>query len=344
MSTVPTNAPEVKEYKLNVTNPFVPEGPYQQGLRTPLTKLLPYLNEKERQDLLHNKLMLEKDVVNQGKYIQAACELTVCSWFAHIASCTGEKFEYEFVVAPPKDVDCAIWHKGCQFNIEVKCADYEKQQNIAAGADYVVHGLGRLDDYLPLVSRLKDVFGTSSEPSILSAAHHMDCKMKDYLISAQEKFGSNVLPDKLNVLFVCVDDQTDMTKWIGYLRGPRGLFTTDSFAPEASYNNVDVVVLTNLYHRHANLESKDKISAHWDLSQAFNFAIENPQSTKKQEMFSSFSALLPLENSTFLNYLEQADIPEGLKNAIGLNHFVSDQVAKGIHKFQGYSVDEGGSN
>jgi hypothetical protein len=344
MSAEPTKTSEVKEYKLNVVNPFVPAGPYQQGLHTPLTKLLPLLNEKERQDLLYKKLMLEKDAVNQGQYIQAACELTVCSWFAHIASCTGERFEYEFVVEPPKDVDCAIWHKGCQFNIEVKCADYETQRRIVTDSDYVVHGLGRLDDYSPLVANLKGIFGASSEPSALSAAHHMDCKMKDYLIGAHEKFGHNLSPNELNVLFVCVDDQMDMTKWIGYLRGAQGLFTKDSFEPQENYSNVDVVVLTNLYHRHANVEAKDKISAHWDLNKAFNFALANPQSTKRQEIFSSFSSLLPLENSEFFQYLEQADIPEEHKHALGLSYFVSDQVAKGIYKFQGYPVSESSSS
>lgn len=340
MSIEPTKTAEVKEYQINVTNPVVPAGPYRHGLHTPLTKLFPFLKEKEINALLNNKLMLEKDVVDRALYLQAACELTICSWFAHIASRTGAKFVYELKVAPPKDVDCAIWHNGYQFNIEVKCADYEKQRNIVADSDLIMHALGRMNDYKSSASRLQSLFSASPEPTVLGESHHMDCKMKDFLINAQGKFGSNVLPDNLNVLFVCVDDQMDMTKWISYLQGPQGLFMEDSFEPQENYNNVDLVVLTNLYHRHTDVESKSRISAHWDLSKAFNYALKNPKSTKKAEVFDSFAALLPLENNNLIEYVAQADIPDEHKFALGLSHFVGDQIERGIYKFQGYAVDK----
>jgi hypothetical protein len=331
---------EDKERSIQVSNPLVPVGSYLNGLQISLGKLFPFLIERDKKDILQNKLMLEQDVVDKGKYIQFASEITICSWFAHVASNIKERFEYEYTIERPKNVDCVIWHKGYQFNIEVKCANYDKQKNIVADSDFVVHGLGRLDDYGSLVSRLKNLFGTSSEQSILGAAHHMDCKMKEYLNSAQAKFGGKVLLDNLNILFVCVDDQMDMTKWISYLNGPYGLFTNESFEPRENYNNVDLVVFTNLYHRHADLESKSNISDHWDLSKAFNFAVVNPGSVRKDELVSVLANLLPLENVDLHRYLKQADIPEELKSALGLSYFVSEQISKGTHKFQGYAVDE----
>lgn len=340
MTKIKENTLEQKKYSITVVNPYVPAGSYRDGLHTPLIKLFPYLNKKERNMLLYNKLMLEKSAVDQEKYVQSACELTVCAWFAHMASQTKGKFVYEFTVAPPKDVDCAIWHSGYQFNIEIKCANYQKQQDIVAKSELVMHGLGRLDDYGPLVERLRGLLSTPSKPSVLGAAHHMDCKMKDYLLSAQAKFGCNIQPDNLNILFVCVDDQMDMMKWISYLTGPGGLFTDDSFEPPNNYGNVDMVVLTNLYHRHANLERKDKISDHWNLSQAFNFAVINPQSTKTRQLFSLSSSLLPLENGDFHHFLKEADIPEEMKGALGLSYYVAHQVKQGIQKFQGYPVEE----
>lgn len=335
-----TQSSTEKNYDIKVRNPFVPIGPYRERLSTPLSKLFPFLTEKEREDLIHTKLMLEQETCNQSAYAQAACELTVCSWFAHVATSCGERFEYEHMLAPPKDVDCAVWHQGQQFNIEVKCADYARHQNIVTESDFVIHGLGRMDGYEDAVTQLQNFFGTSATPAILGAAHHMDCKLKDYLVSAQGKFGDDVDANSLNVLVVCVDDQMDMTKWIAYLNGPRGLFTNHSFESQENYKNVDLVVFSNLYHRLANPETKDKITAHWDLSQAFSFAVANPQSTKRDDLYSMFAHLIPLENNDFFQFLEQLKIEEGIKSAIGLCHYVGDQIARGVHKFQGYPVDQ----
>ena len=331
---------EEKKYNIKVVNPFVPIGPYRDGLHTPLLKIFPFLNERKKTDLLHNKLMLEKADATESKYIQSACELTICSWFAAVAVQAGGKYEYEPVIARPKDVDCAIFYDGHKFNIEVKCADYQKQKDIVADSELVVHGLGRLDDYGEFVSRLQGLFGKATDQPVLRPAHHMDCKLKDYLISAQGKFGTKVLPGELNILFVCVDDQMDMTKWISYLNGPRGLFASDSFEPHQSYDNVDLVVFSNLYHRHSNVEAKDKISEHWNLGRAFNFAVINPRSTKSDELFSRFSALLPLENQYLYEFLQKSAIPDGLGNALGLSYFVVEQKEEGVHKFQGYPVDD----
>ncbi len=340
MKKIKEDTLDQEKYSITVVNPFIPMGAYREGLQTALIKLFPYLNKKEWTTLLYNKLMLENSAVDQGKYVQSACELTVCAWFAHMASQKNEEFVYEFTIAPLKDVDCIIRHNGYQFNVEVKCANYQKQQDIVAKSELVVHGLGRLDDYGPFVERLRGSLSIPSKPSVLGAAHHMDCKMKDYLLSAQAKFGCNTQPNNLNILFVCVDDQMDMLKWISYLTGPGGLFTDDSFEPTNNYGNVDMVVLTNLYHRHANLERKDKISDHWNLGQAFNFAVINPKSTKTRQLFSLFSSLLPLENGNLHRFLEEADIPEEMKGALGLGYYVANQVEQGIQKFQGYSVDD----
>lgn len=332
--------PIITEHDIKVTNPFVPPGRYRDGIELMLEILFRFLDKKERDDVLYNKLMLEKPDADESKYIQAACELTICAWFAYVAIKIHEKFEYEFMVNSPKDVDCAIWDKGNQFNIEVKCASYKKQNDIVATSDLVIHGLGRLSDYNSAVSKLQNVFATLPEPTLLVAAHHMDCKMKDYLIGAQEKFGKSIVSNHLNILFVCVDDQMDMTKWISYLNGPEGLFTEESFEPRESYGNVDMVVFTNLYHRHHRVEGKSNISEYWDATKAFNFAIKNPLSTKTGELFSSFANKIPLDNYDFQEYLKQAYIPEEAIPGLALSYFVADQINKGICKFQGYSGDQ----
>jgi hypothetical protein len=323
-----------------VANPFVPPGAYRAGLQTALSKILPHLSRREKEDLVYKKLMLEQQAADEAKYVQSASELTVCAWFANVASQAGVKFEYELVIAQSKDVDCSILYEGHKFNIEVKCADYQKQKSIVAGSELVIHGLGRLEDYNPTVARLQNLLGETDDRPFISPAHHMDLKMKDYLLSAQGKFGTSLEPESLNILFVCVDDQMDMTKWIAYLEGPQGLFTRDSFEQQQKYNNVDMVVLSNLYHRHSDLERKSKISDHWNLSKAFNFAVINPATTKSPKIFSAFSELVSLENADLIAYLKSGSIPDGLEGALGLSYYVAEQKKQGVHKFQGYPVEK----
>lgn len=325
---------------ITIANPFVPSGAYRVGLQTALCKILPHLNRREKEDLVYKKLMLEQQAADEAKYVQSACELTVCAWFANVAGQAGSNFEYEPAIESPKDVDCSILYGGHKFNIEVKCADYQKQKSIVAGSELTFHCLGRLDDYNPTVARLQDLLGNTDDRLFISPAHHMDLKMKDYLLSAQGKFGTTLQPDSLNILFVCVDDQMDMTKWIAYLEGPQGLFTTDSFEQPQKYSNVDMVVLTNLYHRHCDLARKPKISGHWNLSEAFNFAVINPATTKSPEIFSEFSGLVPLENAGLIAYLKNSSIPDGLELALGLSYYVVEQKKQGVHKFQGYPVEK----
>lgn len=333
---------KVAEYNINVSNPFVPAGVYRDAIKPVLEILFRYIDDNKKADIIYNKLMLENNKAEEKYYIQAACEVTVCAWFAYIAMKTNEKYEYEFVVSAPKDVDCAIWDNENQFNIEVKCADYSRHKKIVANSDLIMHGLGRLTDYKSSVSNLQNIFSTGSEPAILGESHHMDCKMKDFLLSAQDKFGVSLVQNHLNVLFVCVDCQMDMMKWISYLNGPQGLFTEDSFEPRENYDNVDVVVFTNLYHRHYKTEQKDKISDHWNLARSFNFLIKNPRSTKQDNLIDIFCKKIPLENYDFQEflkeYLKSTIYPQDMASSMALSHFVGEQAKNGIHKFQGYGA------
>lgn len=338
-STATAQSQEPQQYTIKVQNPYVPAGAYRDGIRVPLSHLFPFLSNREKSDLLYKKLMLERADADQGAYIQAACELTVCAWFAFIARQTCGKYVYELKLSPPKDVDCALWYKEYQFNIEIKCADYSKQRQIVTSSNFVVHGLGRLTDYSDLVGNLQQLFDGAVEPATVGASHHMDCKMKDYLLSAQEKFGSDIEQHHLNVLFVAVDCQMDMTKWIAYLNGPQGLFTDESFEAPDNYKNVDLVVFSNLYHRHSDLEKKSRISQHWALHEAFNFAVVNPRSTKSDEILKSFWNVIPFENNALHQYLKNSDIPLELQSGTGLSYFVGHQIENGIQKFQGYADD-----
>lgn len=332
------NSSERQPINVEVINPFVPMGEYRRGLQIALNHLVPHLEEKQILTLLNRKLMLGSAAAKESTYLQAAAELTVCSWFAYVAPTS---FLYEPKLNPPKDVDCAFKYEEMQFNIEVKCADYERQHDITANSDFRMLSLGRLDNFFETFSNIEGLFASAEKPARLACAHHMDLKLKDYLLSAHKKFPPQINMDHLNVLIVCVDDQMDMNQWFGYLNGSKGFFTTDSFVPQDSYNNVDLVVLSNLYHRHHKPMQKDKILAHWDLSEAFNILIRNPNSTKSERIFSYFHSFLPNETNKIHDYVVDGDAPGYIKMALAIPHYVADeQLAKGIFRFQGYAADE----
>lgn len=95
-----------------ILNPYIPTGQYRAGLQIALSKILPCLTSKEKEDLVCRKLMVDQPKPDESKYIQSAAELTVCAWFANVAGQAGGEFNFEPVINPPKDVDCSIIHEG----------------------------------------------------------------------------------------------------------------------------------------------------------------------------------------------------------------------------------------
>jgi len=69
-----------------ILNPYLtsePDGsnPYTAGMLAVYAKLKPFLTPKQLADL-GRKLQLEKPVLNEVQYLQAACELSICGYFA----------------------------------------------------------------------------------------------------------------------------------------------------------------------------------------------------------------------------------------------------------------------
>ncbi|WP_287877354.1 hypothetical protein [Aquitalea sp.] len=321
---------------VKICNPFIPTGPYRDELLKEINRIGLHLNKRQWNDLLKKKLMLENKDANESTYIQSAVELTVCAWFSR----AGHKsFLYEEKINPPKDVDCAFRIGKMQFNIEVKCPNYEKQHSIQSSSDFVMYGQGRLGNYREVYSQLASIFNSGSDPKILGESHHMDLKLKQYLLDANSKFSPSPNADHLNVLVVCVDDQMDMSQWYGYLNGPCGLFVDNSFSPSDEYENVDLVVLSNLYHRHHQVSSKNNIQSHWDFSKAFNILIKNPKSKKSDFLFYIFDRHCPNENEGLSQYWDETSSSGGVRASLIIPEYVArKQFEKGIYSFQGYST------
>lgn len=322
------NQSQLLSFELN--NKFVATPAYATGLTEALNYLAPHLRFSQRKDLCFNKLGLESGGVSEQSYIQHAVELTVC---AHFARLFPEGFIYEEKVNPPKDVDCTVRVGGNKFNIEVKCANFTKKEAVDKSEGFKIGALGRLTDYSEVVADLQSLFSMNGHS--LSAQQHMDNNLKDFLISAQGKFSSSSSENELNILVVGCDDAMDMQKWYSYLYGIQGLFTQDSYADASEYDQVDLVLLTNLYHRHKDPASKDKLSGHWQLGEAFCLLCVNPSSRKPFETVDEFSKTIRHYNNEWNDYLAGVDESDVVLKGIGIPAYVGSQLqAKGIYYFQ----------
>lgn len=316
--------------QFDLKNRFVSTKEYASGLVVALNDLAPHLNYAEREELCFKKLGLKFDNVSEQAYIQAAVELTVC---AHFARFFPDAFIYEDKVSPPKDVDCSFRVGDLKYNVEVKCADFSKKHAADDSEGFKVGALGRLADYDAVVSDLENLF--SSGGHVLSRQRHMDNNLKGFLVSAHEKFHPGTSDNELNVLVVGCDDAMDMQKWHSYLFGTQGLFTVESYADASTYSRVDVVVLTNLYHRHKDPNLKPMLHGHWRLSEAFCILCENPNSKKPDSIFLEFSRTIIHQNNELQTHVVEGEAPDFVLRGLAIPSYVVDDLqAKGVYYFQ----------
>lgn len=319
-----------KKLQFDLNSRFVSTKEYASGLVEALHELAPYLRYAEREDLCFKKLGLKSDNVVEQAYIQAAVELTVCT---HFAKFFPEGFVYEEQVNPPKDVDCSFRVEDLKFNVEVKCADFSKKHAADESEGFKIGSLGRLADYDTMVSDLEELFSTGGH--MLSRQRHMDNNLKSFLVSAHEKFAPSTPDNELNVLVIGCDDAMDMQKWHSYLYGSQGLFTLESYADASTYARVDLVVLTNLYHRHKDPNQKPMVHGHWRLIEAFCILCENPNSKKPDSTFLEFSRTVRHHNNELQGHVIEGDEPDFILKGLAIPSYVADELqAKGIYYFQ----------
>lgn len=226
--------------------------------------------------ILKRDLLIENDQdFNEASYLQLACETTVNVSFLRKFP---ETFTYEDKLNGKKDVDCSFVIQGIKFNVEVKCADFSERHEIFSNGNKIKLGFwGRHPDHEAVVGEFSQKLSNAVEGVVNTP--NMDNKMKDYLLSAHGKFLSFREDSALNILVVCCDTPSDMSSWVGYLYGNEGLFTEQSFHPSEEYSNVDVILLSNIYHRHYDFYKKNLIADHWSLDSAFNICIPNRNSS-----------------------------------------------------------------
>ncbi len=307
-----------------------------------ISKVKDFLSPKDFKVLWEDKMQLNKERFDEKAFIQGACELAVTTYF-----CEKEDFKVEVKVNPKskKDVDVQFKSKGFTYNIEVKCASFEAKEKVQNSDSFKYQTLGRLDNKNDSISVISNVIdegltnkGEELKPHL--ELKNMDNNLKDFLISAHEKFNSEAEENELNILLVGCNDPGDMQSWVGYLTSPQGLFTYSSFENPVSYENVDLVVFTNLYFKHKEFHKK-KISNSWNLNQTLNLGIINPFSKQnKIKGILNFNSELINYNAEINKFKVSGNVPDFVKEVVRIPHFVHEFLERDhkIYLFESKSL------
>jgi hypothetical protein len=303
-----------------------------------ISKIENFLSPKDFKILWNEKMQLNKTKFEEKAFIQAACELSVATYF-----CEKDNFNVESKVNPEnkRDIDVQFKSKGFTYNIEVKCASFKAKEDVQKSDSYKFQSSGRLnnmDDVMSIISNAIDE-GLSNKGESLKPhkiLKNMDNNLMDFLKSAHQKFNPNAQENEINIILVGCDNPGDMQSWVGYLYASEGLFTENSFLSTDEYSNVDLVVLTNLYFKHKDFHKK-KIKNSWNLGQTLNLSFVSPYRKKDKK-----AGILNFRNE-MINYNDQiakfevpGDAPYHVKEIVRIPYFVREFLEKkeGVYLFE----------
>ncbi len=287
------------------------------------------LSESEFESWCSDKMFLKQRTFVEKSFIQYAVETAVVSYFC-------EKFPNDFKadaeIKPnsKKDVDCQFQDNGFKFNVEVKCSDFDSKEKIEKEKGIKYETVGRLDDrgqktMDTISSALDEVFAKRGEQKMSHLrGRNMDNNLKDFLESAHNKFDPNPKENEVNILLVGCDNERDIQNWFNYLWAEKGLFTNQSFEDNDHYNNVDLVVFTNLYFKQNKFFDK-KVNNCWTLDKSFNLIYSNPNRLlQKNTGISHFKELFPNYTEELNNYISSGDVATDVKGAVKIPHFIQE--------------------
>lgn len=314
-----------KESKSNYYNEFLES----------ISKIKKIIPDKDFKVFWEDKMQLNKSKFDEKAFIQGACEIAVANYFSE-----KNDFKVEVQVNPnnKKDVDTQFKSNGFTYNIEVKCASFDAKEKVQNSDSFQFQTLGRFDnknDIINILSKALDEGLTKQGKPLKPHAElkNMDNNLKDFLISAHEKFNPESDEKEINILLIGCNDKADMQCWVGYLTASAGLFTYNSYCDQTNYNNVDLVVLTNLYYKHKDFYKKN-LEKSWNLTETLNLSIINPFSSKnKLDGILNFNTEMINYNTEINQFVVPGNAPDGVKEAVRIPHFVIDYLENNQGKY-----------
>lgn len=285
------------------------------------------------------KMLLKQQPFLEKTFIQYAVETSTVRFFAEKHN---ENFKIEAKINPnnDKDVDVQFTNKTYKYNVEVKCSDFVSKEKIEAKDAFKYGTVGRIPDR----QETKEAISTAIDDGLTKKGEptkphvetkNMDNNLKDFLELAHEKFNPTPNEDEVNILLVGCDDAIDIQNWHYYLFADQGLFTKDSFADKTKYNNVDLVVFTNLYFKHNKFYEK-RVKNSWTLEHGFNIVFSNPfRKISKEKAIKNFLDFFPHYTWDLFSYTVPGDTPAYVKDSVRISWFVKDNLEtnKGLYLF-----------
>ncbi|MEK4454002.1 hypothetical protein [Paenibacillus sp. FSL L8-0506] len=294
---------------------------YYSDFRKTIELLDTCLTQKEMKELLERKLLLTTDY-SQFTYLQSASEISV---LAYIIEHYKNEFKYEPRYNGRKNPECSFKYKEQIINIEVKTPDLSKRWDAESNSKLKIF----LDERIPkreeVVNSVVQSIESNIDNSVYSGVEELkrlDNKLKDFLISANEKFIGTHEED-LNILVVSLDIISDLDEWYSYIFGEDGVFTNKSYVESDKFKNVDAIMLSNAMCGHIRYEVE--MNDVWDLGNCGNYLFLNPskENTRKGEFFREHGLyMFGAYTVDFLEYLISLDI----KNSDYMEYRISESM------------------
>lgn len=273
-----------------------------------------YLSKKQIEDLLNNKLLLEKPY-NQSHYLQAISEINI---LYYVLRKFNNEFKYEPKYNGNKNPECSFKCIDYVINLEVKCPDLTSKIECEKRSTNKVHIPERIKPNTMKI--IEDNFKKNN--GNFEIEKRDDNKLKDYLISSAGKF-PKCQDDNFNILVVSLDIISDLDEWYGYIFGNGGVFTSESFVNREDYKNVDAILLTTSMGIHTAFKDTEDVNR-WELENCFNllFLDTHKQDLKKEDfynkyainIFGKFTKFFILYKNEFINQSKSDSIKDYIIN------------------------------
>lgn len=274
-----------------------------------------FLSEQEYNDFLIKSQLDCK--ISMGQYLQFSSEVTVVDYIIR----NYNEFKNEPKYNGGKNPECSFKYKERIVNIEVKCPDFTKrikQENSEGVKIFAAERFPNKDDCVQIQ---KFIESNIADGHHIQTIDRMDNKLKDYLISAHNKFPVSDFMN-FNILVIAVDIIQDMDEWYSYLFGENGVFTEESFIKD-DYSNVDAVLLTNVQHGHMGAGVNLNINC-WHLENYVSLLFLDPRKENSNGLGKYYrDAAIDLFGeltSNFLSFQLELDENNDIRNSkLGLN-------------------------
>lgn len=233
------------------------------------------LSESDYKSFL-NKSQLDCKI-NNAQYLQFASEVTVIDYIIR----NYKEFKNEPQYNNKKNPECSFEYEGRTINIEVKCPDMFKRIEQENSEGIKLFAGERFPDKNNYIQAKDFIESNIRDGQNVQSIERLDNKLKDYLISAHQKFPISSVSN-FNILVIAVDIVQDMDEWYSYLFGDNGAFSDRPYITD-DYSNVDAVLITNVQHGHMADDVNLDINC-WQLENYVSLLFLNPKKENKNQL------------------------------------------------------------